>query len=460
MNNKDLYNLFAKTDLTDIEPPDFSLPQHKKNRYVRKSMKKIMEYEKSNYRFDGKVVKLQKRAALILISVILFSIMTVSAGVMTVIYFWNPERGIVDNYGNTINVNNQYTVLMSDTAEKFGNTVLSYVIYTEYENSSTLSVWIIDKSTRSVSEKLIKDLYAVTPNGKYALQPNGYDSANGYNYICDYFPKSEKLTINSISLGISTEVTLNEREATEIFVPEIAGYSFVLSLSEDGKEFYLIVIDRNILASEMADYVYYRGISGINWTFWDADGNKYDAAGGGGGIDEYGRSFTTIAVRGINADKIVEIDIPWLTFKYYFDYGDKFAYDIPLPADGETLYGDWHAFDMDGLRDRVDSITRNGDTLILTFPSIALEYNGNVPIFDTESTPKVLIYDENGNRIEKEINTYIDYEKNSDGSITSDCARTATVYFEENTLDSIARVELSVRLLWVYITGDWSVKIK
>lgn len=508
MKDNLFYRLFAKADLTDTVEPDFKLSALRRRKITRDAMRKIKAEEGS-----AAPARISRRTLIAAVALAVASVMLISAVGITHI-LWRPDVGLTDLEGNPVEAD--AAVYTSTTAADFGGLRLTYVISTGYNGGSALSVWLIGEGGDAVT-----DLVAEREGKSYPLTYNGCDGEEGHNYISTDCPLTEAVTIRSAALGAEAAFTLVERENASIFVPEHFGISF--ELIPMGEEMHVIIIDRGILGAEMSQYARQSSIQGWNWKFYDAEGNCYIAPSGGGGVDEYGRSFMSFnlerpdsikyypVMRGssalvvdaegrvfvedrvdmnsglytllpedaavvsastggmftadsitipeeepINAADIVRVELDEMIFRYRFNK-DIPAYDIPIPADGETLNGDYIAFDLDGFTDHYVSIKREGNKLIMYQPDITLTYTGEAKVGESESTPTIELFDSEGKSLGKATDT--DFAFGGTSRDTEDGTRTVTFHFAEGTLNHAASAKMSITSLYIYLDQAWSVDL-
>ncbi len=475
MKDNLIYRLFAKADLTDTIAPDFSLSPYRRKKITRDAMRKIKAEAGT-----AAPARISRRTLIAAVALAVASVMLVSAVGITHI-LWRPDVGLTDLEGNPVEA--EASVYTSTTAADFGGLRLTYVISTGYNGGSALSVWLIGEGGGAVT-----DLVAEREGKTYPLTYNGCDGEEGYNYISTDCPLTEAVTLRSASLGAEAAFTLVERENASIFVPEHYGISF--ELIPRGEEMHVIIIDRGILGAEMSRYARMRLIQGTNWRFYDAEGNLYVSRSGGAGIDDYGRSFMSynltrdgeqnllpsddpglvvagdgsIVQRGeeivyeaqtVNAADIVRVELDTMTFRYKFT--DEIpGGELPIPADGETITGDFVSFAFDGFADHITAVKREGNTLILTQPKVALDYSGSLPVSDTEASQTVRLYAADGSLLGESGRWSADYTGEGSGATMS---RTITMSFDNISLDQAASAKIALTDLWIYLDQAWSVDL-
>lgn len=461
MKDNLFYRLFAKADLTDTVKPDFSLSTLRRRKINRDAMNKIKAAEGAKL----KPVHIPRRRVVIIAAALMLAVIIPISAVGISHLIWRPDVGLTDLEGNPVEAD--ASVYTSTEAADFGSLRLSYVIWTNSSSGSTLSVWLIGDQDGSLT-----DLTAEGEGEIRSLTYNGSDGANGYNYVCTDFPFAETVTVSSASLGAEASFTLSERETPSIFVPEHFGISF--ELMPMGTAMHVVIIDRGLLGAEMSQYTWMRMIQGSGWRFYDAEGNLYVTHSGGAGLDDYGRSFmsysltrvseqsdSAASVNGseaepVNAADIVRVEMDGMTFRYCFN--DEIpAHDVPIPADGETILGDFNAFAMDGFTVSFDSIKREGDTLILHQFMTALNYTGSAPASIAESGQNILLYDESGNLLCKDVGGSTRIE--GDEADPAHCSRIITVRFDVGLLDKAVSAKFSQDELWIDIDQAWSVEL-
>lgn len=468
------YRLFAKSDLTDTVKPDFTLSPLRRRKIKRDVMRKIKAEE-------GTPARITRRTLIAAASLAVASVMLISAVGITHI-LWRPDVGLTDLAGNPVEAN--ASVYTSTSAADFGGLRLTYVISTRYNGGAALSVWLIGEGGDALT-----DLVAEHEGKTYPLAYNGSDGEEGHNYISTDCPLTEAVTIRSAALGAEAAITLVERENPGIFVPEHCSISF--ELIPQGEEMHVIIIDRGILGAEMSRYARMRLIQGTNWRFYDADGNLYVSRSGGAGIDDHGRSFMayrltregeqsqiaapdldgiSLAENGgllvgaetapqtdsaVNAADIVRVELDTMTFRYKFT--DEIpGGELPIPADGETITGDFVSFAFDGFADHVTAVRREGNTLILTQPKVALDYSGSFPVCDSEASQTVRLYAADGSLLGESGRWSADYT--GEGSCAA-MSRTITMHFDDISLDQAASAKIALTDLWIYLDQAWSVDI-
>lgn len=489
MKDNLFYRLFAKADLTDTVEPDFKLSPLRRRKIAHDAMEKIKAAEG----IEPAPVRVPRRRMLIAAAALLLAVVIPVSAVGISHVLWRPDVGLTDLDGNPVAAD--AAVYTSAEAVDFGGLRLTYVIWTNTAGGSTLSVWLIGDHDGGLT-----DLTVAGAGKTCTLTYNGSDGADGHNYICTDFPYAETVTVSSAALGASADFTLTARENSGIFVPEYYGISF--ELVPDGGAMRVIIIDRGILGEEMSQYAKMRLIQGSDWKFYDAEGTLYETHSGGGGVDDYGRSFMSYIlnragenysyyrpedstpeelaqipadavanadgsynvmwnddgslrfidpadIKPVNAADIVRVELASMTFRYRFN-DDLPAFDLPIPADGETITGDFLAFDMDGFTDHIDSVKREGNTLVLHQAKVALDYTGSIPVSGSEGVQTVSLYDAEGKLL-----------CDMDGWSADDAGeeRIITMQFADGMLDKAASAKLSLSGLWIYLDQAWSVDL-
>ena len=478
MKDNLFYRLFAKADLADTVKPDFTLSPFRRRKITRDAMWKIKAAEG----VETTPSRVPRRRALIAAAALMLAVVIPISAVGISHVIWRPDVGLTDLEGNPVEAD--ASVYTSTEAADFGSLRMTYVIWTNTAGGSTLSVWLIGDHDGSLT-----DLTAEGAGKTCTLTYNGSDGEEGHNYICTDFPFTETVTVSSASLGAEAVFTLAERENPSIFVPEHFGISF--ELIPMGEEMHVIIIDRGVLGAEMSQYARMRLIQGTNWRFYDADGNLYVSHSGGAGIDDYGRSFMayrlthegeqsqiaspdlsgiSLTENGgllvgadtvpqttapVNAADIVRIELDTMTFRYKFT--DEIpGGELPIPADGETITGDFVSFAFDGFTDHITAVKREGNTLILTQPKVALDYSGSLPVSDTEASQTVRLYAADGSLLGESGRWSADYTGEGSGATMS---RTITMSFDNISLDQAASAKIALTDLWIYLDQAWSVDL-
>ena len=478
MKDNLIRRLLSKADLTDTVPPDFSISPLRRRKIKRDAMRKIRAAEGN----APAAVRPHRRPALLIAAALMLALIIPVSAIGLTHLIWRPDVGLTDLAGNPVAAD--AGVYASTASADFGPLRLTYVISTEHSGTATLSVWLIGEAGGRLT-----DLTAEAAGKTYPLAYNGSDGEEGHNYITTECPPAEAVTIRSAALSAEATVTLVKRENAAIFVPEHFGISF--ELIPEGEEMRVIIIDRGILGAEMSRYARMRLIQGTTWRFYDAEGNLYVSRSGGAGIDDYGRSFmgyqltregeqtnvavpdlsgislaenggllvgaesTAEAAAPVNAADIVRVELDTMIFRYKFNE-DIPGGELPIPADGETITGDFVSFAFDGFTDHITAVKREGNTLILTQPKVALDYSGALPVSDTEASQTIRLYAADGSLLGESGRWSADYSGEGSGATMS---RTITMHFDDISLDQAASAKIALTDLWIYLDQAWSVDL-
>ncbi|MBQ8398300.1 MAG: hypothetical protein IJX53_08930 [Clostridia bacterium] len=510
MKDNLFYRLFAKADLTDTVKPDFTLSPLRHRKIARDAMWKIKAAESVETTPD----RVPRRRALIAAAALMLAVVIPISAVGISHVIWRPDVGLTDLEGNPVEAD--ASVYTSTEAADFGGLRMTYVIWTNTAGGSTLSVWLIGDHDGSLT-----DLTAEGAGKICTLTYNGSDGEEGHNYICTDFPFTETVTVSSASLGAEAVFTLAERENPSIFVPEHFGISFELIPDGDKMHVIIIdrgILGAEMIQyarqssiqgwnwkfydAEGNCYITQSGGGGIDdygrcfmsFNLERPDRVKYYPVMRGSGalvVDAAGRVFVEDRVdmssglytllpedaevvsastggmftadsitipeeEPINAADIVRVELDEMIFRYRFNK-DIPAYDLPIPADGETLTGDYIAFDLDGFTDRYVSIKREGNKLIMYQPDITLDYTGTAKISESESTPTLELFDSEGRSLGKATN--VDFDFGGTSRDTEDGTRTIAFHFAEGTLNHAASAKMSISTLWIYLDQAWSVDL-
>ena len=371
MNNKDFYNLFEKTDLTDVEPPDFSLPQHKKNFYVRKSMKKIMEYEKSNFRYTEKKIKIQRRGISILASAILLSLMFILLFNITIVLafiknlFYVPGIGITDNENLISAVLNEPTLIITNGGEY----MLEFATKVKREDGRC-EILLYFSSDSFIRETNIPLISTNINGNEYVFTFDDYGYSNNY-YSYFTVTNNDFPDVNSFNLKIHNTTTniimseLSDEEKKPNLSNEINGIRLVAYKYRKNNSLFGL----DVISDNEKDNGFLKTISFNNLTIYDDDGNIINTTGYYGKVnpprnDDYGLGYNFISFKNNENKKISKISVSTIGVIYQYDTVNfaPIKITIPIPEDGKTVYTDIRV-SVGGLVYELTEVRREGNIL-------------------------------------------------------------------------------------------------
>lgn len=276
-------------------------------------------------------------------------------------YYLMPHGGIVDVEGNPIFEEGIQTAKSSNGFYKNDpisgdNYTIQTVTWTRANGRSTLAVWVTEDCVELVG------LRAEIDGIEYPLEKKTFNISSGFvGYVTTDIEKECEFDLVCDEPAFRHTVTFQPSEA----IP-VESYSNGLTLmgTTSGRAVYLGVNDDKLLHSEFLRNAEVRFISTKDEIAVADDGYVYEYRNGYG-LNEGDMLVKLDYERNMPADThIVSLSIPNLIIYYYYsDENDSPAVSVPLPQDGETIYGEWVLIDGDGFSYVINSISREGDTL-------------------------------------------------------------------------------------------------
>ena len=375
MNNKDLYNLLSKTDLTDIVPPDFSLPQHKRKKYVRKSMNKIMEYEKSNFQYTEKAFKPKKQltfarlAVLLITSVTMMSLMVVMLFNFTAVVafvknlFYIPGIGITDNENLISAVLDEPTLIKVNGREY----MLEFATKVKREDGRC-EILLYFSADYFIRESYITPMSAIINGKEYEFTLGNVSYGSEAVFIMSNYDFPD---VNEFELKLHNTTTqivmseLSDEEKKPNLSNEINGIKLVAYKYRNNNALFGIdVINNNKKDDRFNAMTVYH-----NLNVYDYDGNILNPKGYSGGAyhpesKDYGLGYSVVTFKNNENKNIAKVSADGINIAYHYDRNrvEPLKIIVPIPEDGETIHTDIK-IPVGGLLYEMTEVRRDGDTI-------------------------------------------------------------------------------------------------
>jgi len=311
----------------------------------------------------GKYMKKRSIKRIVIIAAAVLSLtMMVSAALVSYIYR-TPDGQFVDESGTQTEKTDRV-----QSAENLNDIMgegfaITSVTWTQANGRTTLAVW-----TAPDAEELT-GLKAVIDGKEYPLEKKAFNLSGGYiGYTTTNIDEPTEFLLVCGSPAFEAVVSFVPEEV----VPE--NYSNGMTLFgtvEEGKVF-IGVNDENYLTSGLFRNARVSFVAIHDETVTDNMGNEYTDIGKRLSykkemIDK-GMLLQLNASRKVPAENtVVSVHTPCLEVIYDFRQAARDglapSVNIPLPADGETITGEWVLLGSDGFSYVINSISRNGNSL-------------------------------------------------------------------------------------------------
>lgn len=302
-------------------------------------------------------VRLILAAAIVLVSIT----MLVSAGAIAY-YYRTPGGDLVDESGNTPETATETDSIINDRTIITDEVTIASVTWAKAENHTTLAVWVHADEPELVNP-------AAIVNGKeYPLTKKTFNLTGGMiGYTAVDVPKPETLKLRCESPAFETNVNFQP----ENIMSECSIGGITLFGSASGNTVYLGVNDENYLTSKLFEHAELADVNADFASVTDNTGAECSATTGGTNRGDTLISLERYELTEGNTIVSLKAEQIKIIYSYFIAAieGNAPSVKVPLPADGETVKGNWKLIDDSGISYIINSISRTGNDLTLTSAS-------------------------------------------------------------------------------------------
>lgn len=385
---------------------------------------------------EEKMMKKRNIRRIAVIAAVALSLtMMVSAAVVSYIYR-TPNGEFIDDQGNIIPDLQTQSVETSRGIHGNGYSIPS-VTWTTAKDRTSLAVWV----TRD-SEELL-GLTAVIDGTEYPLEKRTFNLNSGYiGYTAEGMEKPSEFTLKCRSPLFEEQVSFMPED---VIPAECYSNGMTLFGTTSGRTIYIGINDENYLNSEIFRHAELVFVKPVEETVTDNTGAEYSGSSGGTNRDNNMLTQMNYDEQIPEGNTAVSMHTSYLRVIYSFmeaaDHGLAPSVKVPLPADGETITGEWHLVDCDGFSYIIDSVSRKGNEVIFTTED-GLTYDG--------------VYEVAGDMPGNYIYAQLDGEGNS----SSGGSRNEWSIEPYSALDEFAdengEISVSIFEMGVTYAGDWT----
>lgn len=329
-------------------------------------LSRIGEFAEEEYA----VTKRSARKILVIAALAVVLTMLISAAAVAY-YYRTPDGTIVDKEGNAADTTENVTSGENDRGLSGTGYVIPAVTWTTANGQTTLAVW----ATRASEE--LTGLTAVIEGKPYPLTKATFNlNGNLVGYTAEGVPEPTVFTLTCERPAFTETVNFLPQD---VIPAECTSNGLTLFGTAVGNTVYIGVNDANFLNMELAKTAKLTFVKPSGEEVTDSTGAVHADSRGGSSRDT---ELTTYARYDIaEGASIVSLKTPYLKIFYNFAEsgalrdGTAPSVKVPVPADGETLEGEWVLLDSDGFRYVIRSIKREGDDLRFVAPE-GLTYEG------------------------------------------------------------------------------------
>lgn len=286
-------------------------------------------------------------------------------------YYRTPGGEIVNGEGNAADTTENVASGENDRGIFGDDYHIPAVTWTTANGRTTLAVW----ATRDSAE--LTGLTAVIDRKAYPLTKATFNlNGNLVGYTAENVPEPAVFTLTCESPAFSETVNFQPQD---VIPAECTSNGLTLFGTTVGNTVYIGVNDANFLNMELAKAAELTFVKPSMEEVTDSTGAVFGDSRGGtsrdNGLTTYARYEIT------DGASIVSLKTPYIKTIYNFavtgalQNGTAPTVKIPVPADGETLSGEWILLDSDGFRYTITSVQREGNDLHFTAPG-GLMYEG------------------------------------------------------------------------------------
>ncbi len=304
-------------------------------------LERMREMQNDNRETGGKFMQKRYWKPILVTAIVMLCLtMLISAGAI-VYYYRAPGGELVDESGKGADVLAETDSAINDRSIRINeDLVIVAVTWAQAEKHTTLAVWVNGDSVT------LENLVAVVEGVEYPLEKKTFHLSGGQiGYTAVDVPKPEMVQLRCDSPAFAETVTFSpENIMTETTVGHMtlfgstAGNSLYLGISDD------TYLDNPIFThAELSLVTATMGNSYVT----DNEGNTYLSTGGGSATRS--EDFLTFQQYDIPAgNHIVSLYTDTIDMIYYYPHATEGlapTVQVPLPAVGETLTGNWVLMD-------------------------------------------------------------------------------------------------------------------
>lgn len=284
--------------------------------------------------------------------------MLVSAGAIAY-YYRTPGGNLVDESGNITETLTEADSMVNDRTISNGEVTIASVTWAQAENHTTLAVWL------PADEPELVNPTAIVNGKEYPLTKKTFNLTGGMiGYTAVDVPKPETLKLRCDSPAF--EETVNFQPDNIMSECTIGGITLFGSAS--GNTVYLGVNDENYLTSELFRNAELVDVNADFASVIDNTGAECSATTGGTNRGDTLISLERYEIPEGNTIVSLKAEQIKIIYSYFIAAieGKAPSVKVPLPADGETVKGNWKLIDDNGISYIINSISRTGNDLTLT----------------------------------------------------------------------------------------------
>lgn len=333
-------------------------------------LSRIGEFAEEEYA----VTKRSARKILVIAALAVVLTMLISAAAVAY-YYRMPDGTIVDKEGNAAETTENVASGENDRGISGTGYVIPAVTWTTANGQTTLAVW-----TTRASEELT-GLTAVIEGKPYPLTKATFNlNGNLVGYTAEGVPEPTVFTLTCESPAFTETVNFLPQD---VIPAECTSNGLTLFGTAVGNTVYIGVNDANFLNMELAKTAKLTFVKPSGEEVTDSTGAVHGDSRGGSSRDSELTTFARYSIA--EGASIVSLKTKHLKTIYNFaetgamQSGTAPSVKIPVPADGETLEGEWVLMDSDGFRYTIRTVKREGNDLRFTAPD-GLVYEGEYSI--------------------------------------------------------------------------------